>query len=135
MYGDFEGRQALWKAKRPVHRIETVQLSDMVQGKNGADIALVIDAMDLMGRGHLDGFCLVTSDCDFARLARYLRENGRTVWGVGNAGPKSTFRRECSHYIEVQALTATPGVANRSGPSESQTEIHGSSSRRQAQSQ
>jgi hypothetical protein len=106
MYGDFDGRQAPWKAKRQIHHIETIQLSNMVQGKNGADIALVIDAMDLMGRGHLDGFCLVTSDCDFTRLAWRLRGEGKAVKGVGRAGAAEAFRAAFGEFVAVEALLA-----------------------------
>jgi len=110
MYGDFEGRQSPWKAKRQEHHIETIQLSDMVQGKNGADIALVIDAMDLLGRGHVDGFCLVTSDCDFTRLAWRLRADGRTVHGVGRAGAAQAFRGAFLEYAAIEDLAGSHPV-------------------------
>lgn len=104
MYGNFDGNHLAWRQAAGRHAIDWVHLSEMVPGKNGSDIALVIDALDLLHRGHVEAFCLVSSDCDFTRLARYLRENGKLVWGVGNAGPKSTFRRECSNYVAVQSL-------------------------------
>jgi len=119
MYGDFDGNHSGWREAAERHSIDRVHLSEMVPGKNGADIALVIDAVDLLHRGHVEGFCLVSSDCDFTRLARYLRENGRTVWGVGNAGQNSKFRSECSNYVDVRALIGradTGSVKCRAAP-------------------
>ena len=61
-------------------------------GKNASDIALVIDAMDLMHKGTLDGFCLVSSDSDFTRLAQRLREEGMVVYGFGERKAVEAFR-------------------------------------------
>ncbi len=91
MYGNFDGNHLAWKDAGDRHSIERVHLSQLIQGKNGADIALVIDALDLMHRGHVDGFCLVSSDSDFTRLAWRLRAEGKTVKGVGKAAPCRRF--------------------------------------------
>lgn len=107
MFGDFDGNHTGWKAAAKRHSIETVHLPDLVPGKNGADIALVIDAVDLMHTGHMDGFCLVSSDSDFARLARRLRAEGKTVRGVGRSGTAEAFRLACSQFIAVEELTSS----------------------------
>ena len=104
MFADFDGNHLGWKAAAKRHSIEPVHLPDMVSGKNGADIALVIEAMDLMHSGHVDGFCLVSSDSDFTRLAKRLRAQGKTVRGVGRAATAEAFRLACSKFISVEDL-------------------------------
>ena len=73
-------------------------------GKNAADITLVIDAMDLMHRRHLDGFCLVSSDSDFTRLASRLREEGAAVYGFGAKKTPEAFRNACTRFIYIENL-------------------------------
>jgi hypothetical protein len=73
-------------------------------GKNAADITLVIDAMDLMHRGGLDGFCLISSDSDFTRLAQRLRENGAVVYGIGAKKTPEAFRNACTRFIYIENL-------------------------------
>ena len=93
IYGDFAGtRLAGWdKAIQSLAILQHQQRSN-TKGKNAADIALVIDAMDLLAKGRLDGFCLVTSDSDFTRLAQRLREDGLTVYGFGERKTPEAFR-------------------------------------------
>ena len=74
------------------------------RAKNAADIALVIDAMDLMHKGNMDGFCLVSSDSDFTRLAQRLREDGQLVYGFGERKTPETFRNACNRFIYVENL-------------------------------
>ena len=77
IYGDFSGsRHAGWDSAIESHAILQHQQRSNTTRKNAGDIALVIDAMDLMHKGQLDGFCLVSSDSDFTRLAQRLREDG-----------------------------------------------------------
>lgn len=104
VYGDFERKHGLWKKKAEKHSIETKQLSNLVKGKNGADIALVIDAMYLNYRGSVNAFCLVTSDSDFTYLADHLRNDGREVLGIGKARTAKVFRRACSEFIALEEL-------------------------------
>ena len=73
-------------------------------GKNAADTALVIDAMDLMHKGKLDSFCLVSSDSDFTRLAQRLREDGLQVYGFGERKTPEAFRNACHRFIYVENL-------------------------------
>lgn len=84
-------------------------------GKNASDIALVIDAMDLLHTGRFDGFVLVSSDSDFTRLASRIREQGLDVYGIGRQTTPEAFRRACKRFIFVENLIAAdqpePGVA------------------------
>jgi hypothetical protein len=73
-------------------------------GKNASDIALVIDAMDLMHTGRFDGFVLVSSDSDFTRLAQRLREQGLEVYGIGQRKTPDAFRRACKRFIFVENI-------------------------------
>ena len=68
-------------------------------GKNSTDIALVIDAMDQLHSGRFDGFCLVSSDSDFTRLAARIREQGVDVYGIGQQKTPEAFRQACTRFI------------------------------------
>lgn len=74
-------------------------------GKNSSDIALVIDAMDLLHSGRFDGFVLVSSDSDFTRLASRIREQGKFVCGVGRGTTPDAFRQACQRFILIENLT------------------------------
>ena len=80
------------------------------KGKNSGDIALVIDAMDLLHSGRFDGFCLVSSDSDFTRLASRIREEGVDVYGFGERKTPESFRQACTRFIYTENLT-TPALA------------------------
>ena len=105
IYGDFSGsRLAGWnKAIQSLAILQHQQRSNTT-GKNASDIALVIDAMDLMFKGTLDGFCLVSSDSDFTRLAQRLREEGMDVYGFGERKTPEAFRNACNRFIYVENL-------------------------------
>ena len=86
IYGDFsKGQQAGWEKVLARHAILPSQQFAYTTGKNSTDITLVIDAMDLLHSGRFDGFCLVSSDSDFTRLAARIREQGVDVYGIGQA--------------------------------------------------
>jgi uncharacterized LabA/DUF88 family protein len=76
------------------------------KGKNSGDIALVIDAMDLLHSGRFDGFCLVSSDADFTRLAARIREEGVDVYGFGEQKTPESFRQACTRFIYTENLIA-----------------------------
>ena len=103
IYGDFSGtRLASWdKAIQSLAILQHQQRSNTT-GKNAADIALVIDAMDLMSKGNLDGVCPISSDSDFTRLAQRLREEGLTVYGFGERKTPEAFRNACSRFIYLE---------------------------------
>ena len=77
-------------------------------GKNASDIALVIDAMDLMHTGRFDGFVLVSSDSDFTRLASRVREQGLDVYGMGMQKTPDAFRKACKRFIFLENLDSAP---------------------------
>lgn len=84
-------------------------------GKNASDIALVIDAMDLMHSGRFDGFVLVSSDSDFTRLASRIREQGLEVYGIGRRMTPAAFRKACKRFLFIENLEqniADPENAN-----------------------
>jgi uncharacterized LabA/DUF88 family protein len=105
IYGDFT-RAALrgWTDILAKHAIIAHQQFAYVTGKNASDIALVIDAMDLMHSGRFDGFCLVSSDSDFTRLAARLREQGLDVFGFGERKTPESFRQACRRFIYTENL-------------------------------
>ena len=122
IYGDFSGPHLRsWEKKLAGLAVIPHQQFSYTKGKNSSDIALVIDAMDLMHTGRFDGFVLVSSDSDFARLASRLREQGLQVFGIGKTNTPEAFRRACKRFIFVENLLGD-GVALRdadgSGPSE-----------------
>ena len=103
IYGDFSGtRLANWDKAIQSLAILQHQQRNNTTGKNAADIALVIDAMDLMAKGNLDGVCLVSSDSDFTRLAQRLREEGLTVYGFGAQKTPEAFRNACNRFIYLE---------------------------------
>ena len=87
---------------------------DCMTGKNASDIALVIDAMDLLHSGRFDGFCLVSSDSDFTRLASRLREQGADVYGFGEQKTPESFRQACRRFIYTENLL--PDAQTEEGP-------------------
>ena len=96
IYGDFSSPQLKsWSDILQKHAIDPYQQFAYTKGKNASDIALVIDAMDLLHSGRFDGFCLVSSDSDFTRLASRLREQGADVYGFGAQKTPESFRQAC----------------------------------------
>jgi hypothetical protein len=105
IYGDFSGqRLKSWAEILPKYAIDPYQQFAYTAGKNASDIALVIDAMDLLHSGRLDGFCLVSSDSDFTRLASRLREQGADVYGFGEQKTPERFRQACRRFIYTENL-------------------------------
>ena len=101
IYGDFSnGRLACWNAVIREYSIVPCHQPAHVRGKNAADIALAIDAMDLLHRERLDGIALVSSASDFTRLAQRLREGGLAVYGFGESKTLHSFRAAC-HRFEI----------------------------------
>jgi uncharacterized LabA/DUF88 family protein len=88
----------------PKYAIDPYQQFPYTSGKNASDIALTIDAMDLLHSGRLDGFCLVSSDSDFTRLASRLREQGLDVYGFGEQKTPESFRQACRRFIYTENL-------------------------------
>jgi len=105
IYGDFSGtRLKSWADVLQKYAIDPYQQFAYTTGKNASDIALVIDAMDLLHSGRFDGFCLVSSDSDFTRLASRLREEGADVYGFGARKTPESFRQACRRFIYTENL-------------------------------
>src|SRR5690606_34340483 len=105
VYGDFSStRLKGWADVLARHAIVPEPQFAYTAGKNASDITLVIDAMDLLHSGRLDGFCLVSSDSDFTRLASRLREEGAAVYGFGARKTPESFRQACKRFIYTENL-------------------------------
>jgi hypothetical protein len=118
-YGDWTTPQlSRWKDVLHVHAIQPVQQFSYTSGKNATDSALIIDAMDLLHGGRQDGFCLVSSDSDFTRLATRLREAGLAVYGFGERKTPKPFVAACDKFIYTEILkrTETAGAAATAAP-------------------
>jgi uncharacterized LabA/DUF88 family protein len=111
IYGDFS-RSALkgWSDKLANLGLVPHHSPMNTVGKNASDIALVIDAMDLLHSGRFDGFVLVSSDSDFTRLASRIREQGLDVYGIGQHKTPEAFRKACKRFIFVENLMAPPDI-------------------------
>ena len=100
-----------WKAVLLDHAITPIQQYSYTTGKNSSDSALIIDAMDILYTGRVDGFCVVSSDSDFTRLATRLREAGMKVFGMGEQKTPPAFRSACDKFIYIEILEQSePGV-------------------------
>ena len=93
-----------WKEVLHKHAIQPVQQFSYTSGKNATDSSLIIDAMDLLHGGRLDGFCLVSSDSDFTRLATRIREAGLAVYGFGEQKTPQPFVAACDKFIYTEIL-------------------------------
>lgn len=110
IYGDFASAQlGGWTRVLARFAIQPQQNFANTKGKNSGDIALVIDGMDLLHSGRFDGFCLVSSDADFTRLASRIREEGVDVYGFGERKTPESFRQACTRFIYTENLTANDG--------------------------
>ncbi|MFB9262463.1 NYN domain-containing protein [Bradyrhizobium erythrophlei] len=111
IYGDFSNpRSKGWADILSKHAIIPQQQFAYTTGKNASDITLVIDAMDLLHSGRFDGFCLVSSDSDFTRLAARIREHGVDVFGFGEQKTPESFRQACRRFVYTENLRG--GTAN-----------------------
>lgn len=105
IYGDWTGPQlGGWKKVLLDHSIQPIQQFAYTKGKNATDSSLIIDAMDLLYTRRFDGFCLVSSDSDFTRLASRLREEGLTVYGFGEEKTPRPFVTACDKFIYIELL-------------------------------
>jgi uncharacterized LabA/DUF88 family protein len=93
-----------WRDVMVKHGIEPQQQFDLTKGKNATDMKMTIDAMDLLFRGRIDGFGIMSSDSDFMPLATRIRQDGFPVYGFGNSRTPEAFKQACSRFIDVGAL-------------------------------
>ncbi|WP_298224845.1 NYN domain-containing protein [Flavobacterium sp.] len=105
IYADWTRPNATgWKAVLLEHAITPIQQYSYTTGKNSSDSAMIIDAMDLLYSGKVDGFCIVSSDSDFTRLAIRLRESGMKVIGMGEKKTPNSFIVACDRFIYIEVL-------------------------------
>ena len=108
IYGDWTNPNLRgWKERLLEYAIQPVQQFAYTTGKNSTDSAMIIDAMDLLYTENLDGFCLVSSDSDFTRLAARLREDGKLVLGFGQRKTPKPFVAACDKFIYTEILQAS----------------------------
>ena len=105
IYGDFTSNQMhRWKSELAERSITPIQQFQNTIGKNATDSALIIDAMDILYTGNVEGFCIVSSDGDFTRLASRLRESGMEVVGMGEGKTPKSFKAACSVFTNIELL-------------------------------
>lgn len=105
IYGDWTQPQLRsWKELLLMHSIQPIQQFGYTRGKNSTDSALIIDAMDLLYTDKFDGFCLVSSDSDFTKLAARIREAGLVVYGFGEQKTPEPFVAACDKFIYTEVL-------------------------------
>jgi len=108
-YGDWTTQNlAGWKETLPRHAIQPMQQFAIVSGKNATDSFLIIDAMDVLYAGNVDGFVIVSSDSDYTRLATRLRETGKTVYGIGRRGARTEYVHAFDRFVYLDLLGAEP---------------------------
>lgn len=113
IYGDFTDRHMnKWKSELAERSITPIQQFRNTTGKNATDSALIIDAMDILYTGNVEGFCIVSSDGDFTRLASRLRESGMEVIGMGESKTPKSFRGACSVFTNIELLVEGEGEKN-----------------------
>lgn len=105
IYGDWTTPQsAKWKTELIKNSITPIQQFRYTVGKNATDSTLIIDAMDILYTGNVDGFCIVSSDSDFTRLAGRLRESGMEIIGMGEKKTPRSFRAACSVFVSLDLI-------------------------------
>lgn len=117
IYGDwtkpsFSG----WKTALLEHAITPVQQYSYTTGKNATDSAMIIDAMDILHSEKVDGFCIVSSDSDFTRLATRIRESGMLVIGIGEKKTPNPFIVACDKFIYIEIIGNTEGKSQKAAP-------------------
>ena len=120
IYGDFtDPKFAAWKSILLENSITPIQQYAYTTGKNATDSALIIDAMDILHKESVNGFCIVSSDSDYTRLASRIRESGREVLGFGEKKTPKPFIKSCDKFIYVEILgqpaAPTPALAPAPG--------------------
>ena len=105
-----------WGELTGMHSIIPMQQFDVVKGKSATDMRMTIDAMDLLYRGHVDGFGIMSSDSDFLPLAQRIREDGLPCYGFGTAKTPQSFQQSCTRFFDVAALASEKEEALEAPP-------------------
>ena len=115
IYGDWTTTNMnSWKDSLHKYAIQPIQQFRYTVGKNATDSAMIIDAMDLLHSNDVDGFCIVSSDSDYTRLATRIREDGLFVIGVGEKKTPEAFANACNQFIYCENLTTTKEAKKKS---------------------
>lgn len=111
IYGNWTSNHlSSWKETLLDYSIHPIQQFSYTTGKNATDSAMIIDAMDLLYTGHFGGFCLVSSDSDFTRLASRIRESGLRVFGFGEQKTPKAFVSACDRFIYTEVFSKKTGA-------------------------
>src|SRR5512133_808690 len=114
IYGDWTtANMNGWKDTLQTYAIQPIQQFRYTIGKNATDSAMIIDAMDTLYEGGIDGFCLVSSDSDYTRLATRVREKGFFVMGIGKKNTPRAFVNACDVFVFAENLLAEATAANK----------------------
>lgn len=115
-YGNW-AKPALSNWNKITHRfgLQPMQQFDLTKGKNATDIAMAIDAIDLLNAGKVDGFGIMSSDSDFTPLVTRLRQDGMIVYGFGQDKAPEAFKSACTRYIDVDQLIRTNSADDKTG--------------------
>ena len=114
IYGDWTSTyNSSWKEVLLQNSITPIQQFSYTHGKNATDSAMIIDAMDMLYTSELEGFCLVSSDSDFTKLASRLRESGKMVIGMGEDKTPPPFRKACDIFTVLELLLEDSMLENR----------------------
>ena len=114
IYGDWTTTNMnSWKETLNIHAVQPIQQFRYTTGKYATDSAMIIDAMDLLYEGTVNGFCLVSSDSDFTRLAMRIREKGLFVMGIGERTTPRAFVNACEVFVYTENLTGATRKAER----------------------
>ena len=118
IYGDWTSNDmANWKRVLLEHNLTPIQQFSYTQGKNASDSAMIIDAMDILYAENVDGFCLVSSDSDFTKLASRLRESRMFVIGMGETKTPIAFKAACDTFKYLEVLLGTKTEEEAIAPS------------------
>lgn len=113
-YGDWTTNHLKqWKDHLNKHAIQPMQQFSYTTGKNATDSSLIIDAMDILHENSLDGFCLISSDSDFTRLATRIRESGLIVYGFGEKKTPEAFIAACDKFVFTEILKEKKEIENK----------------------
>lgn len=116
IYGDWTNTQLnSWKTVLLENSIVPIQQYSYTLGKNSTDSALIIDAMDILYSGNVEGFCIISSDSDFTKLASRLRETGMTVVGMGERKTPKPFIAACNQFKYLDVLYTDPQKNGKAG--------------------
>lgn len=124
IYGDWtSSMSAKWKDALLENSVSPIQQYSYTTGKNSTDSAMIIDAMDILYSGKVDGFCLVSSDSDFTKLASRLRESGMIVIGMGEKKAPQAFTVACNYYKYLDVLYENDSMGEQQNPDNTQVNL------------